>query len=138
MAKMKGMGSIKKLLKELRRDSEIAMRKGVLKTARAIEADARANVPVGQGDLQRSIGTEQLENTTYVYADRPYAAYQEFGTGHLTEIPQGFEDYAYTFFVNGKGRTGPQPFLFPAYFKNKESLLPNVEAEIQKVLDKIK
>lgn len=133
---IKGMGSIKKLLKNLRRDSQIATQKGVMRAARLIEADAKSRVPVGQGELQRSIAVEQTEDTTYIFSDKPYAAYQEFGTGHLVKIPQGFEDYAYQFFVNGEGRTGPQPFLFPAYFKHKEKIIPFIDEEIQKVLDK--
>lgn len=44
------------------------------------------------------------------------AAYYEFGTGAFIDIPSGLEDYAMTFFINGKGRIEPQAFLFPAFF----------------------
>src|SRR5215471_14229173 len=46
---------------------------------------AKGYVPVDTGELQRSIGSriDQKGNSVYgsVYADMPYAAYVEFGTG---------------------------------------------------------
>ena len=135
MAKIKGMDQALKKLKELRRDGEQATQKGIFKTAKLIEADAKLNVPVAQGLLQSSIGTEQKENTTYVFADAKYAAYQEFGTGPLTEAPKGYEAYAKEFFVTGQGNTPAKPFLFPAFFKHQGTLIPNIEEELQKVLD---
>lgn len=129
------MDSVKKLLRDLRRQTEEAKQRGILKTAKLIEADAKSLVPRNLGALAGSIGIEQKPDVTYVFADKPYAAYQEFGTGALVQVPSGYEAYAKEFFVNGKGKTHAQPFLFPALFKNQESLLPNVEEEIQKIAD---
>jgi len=133
MAKIKGLNQVKRALKDLRKHSEAAVDRGILKTAKLIEADAKANVPRDQGLLAGSIGTEQKPGVTYVFASAKYAPYQEFGTGPLTQAPPGYEAYTREFFVNGKGHTGPRPFLFPALFKHQASLIPNIEEELQKV-----
>lgn len=136
MAKIKGMDQVKKLLKDLRKQSEEATQRGILRTAKLIEADAKAHVPKDQGMLEASIGIEQTPETTYIFASALYAAYQEFGTGPLTLAPKGYEAYAREFFVNGKGITPSKPFLFPALFKYQNELLPIVEEEMQKVVTK--
>lgn len=133
MASIKGMNQVKRLLKDLRKNSQEATQRGILKTAKLIEADAKAHVPRSMGLLEASIGVEQTPSTTYVFASARHAPYQEFGTGALTEAPKGFESYAKEFFVNGKGITPAQPFLFPALFKYQDTILPNVEEELRKV-----
>lgn len=135
MAKIKGINTVKKLLKELRKNGQEAANRGILKSAKLIESDAKSNVPVDKGLLQSSIGLEQKSNTTYVFAGAKYAPYQEFGTGALTQAPKGYEAYAKEFFVNGKGITRPQPFLFPAFFKHQSTIIPNIEEEMQKLAD---
>lgn len=135
MAKIKGMGQVQKMLKDLRKNTEAATQRGILKTAKLIEADAKAHVPKKQGILEGSIGIEQTPETTYIFAGARYAPYQEFGTGPLTEAPKGYEAYASEFKITGEGHTPPKPFLFPAFFKHQEKVIPFVEEEIQKVLD---
>lgn len=60
-----------------------------------------------------------------------YAAYVEFGTGAKVRIPQGLEEYAMTFFVNGKGRLPANPFLFPAFFRATKEFEENLRTAIQ-------
>lgn len=45
----------------------------------------------------------------------PMGAYIEFGTGVYVDIPPGWEDIAWQFYVNGRGRLLPHPYLYPAY-----------------------
>lgn len=137
MATIKGFNAAINQLKNLRKQQRQAVQRGILKTAKLIEADAKANVPVDLGALQASIGIEQKPETTYIFADKPYAAFQEFGTGPLVSIPKGYEAYAREFFRTGKGTTNPQPFLFPALFKYQETLVPNVDEELQKLINKL-
>lgn len=134
MASIKGMASLVTQLKNIRKDTEAAARRGILKTAKLIEADAKAKVPKDKGLLEASIGIEQKENTTFIFAGAKYAPYQEFGTGPLTEAPKGYEAYAKEFIVTGKGHTPPRPFLFPAFFKYQGTVMTNVEEEIDKIL----
>lgn len=134
MAKIKGMGSITKMLKELRKNAEDAKQKGILKTAKLIEADAKAHVPKKQGILEGSIAIEQKPDVTYVFAGARYAPYQEFGTGPLTEAPKGYEAYAAEFKITGEGNTPAKPFLFPAFFKYQDTVVPHIEEELNKIL----
>jgi HK97 gp10 family phage protein len=70
----------------------------VAECARAVVEQARADCPVASGRLRDSIGAEvSFDPSTgvieaRVYADAPYAAAVELG----------------------RGRSAPQPFLFPA------------------------
>lgn len=49
----------------------------------------------------------------------PMAAYIEFGTGVYVDVPPGWEDIAWQFYVNGKGRLRPNPYLYPAYYEGR-------------------
>lgn len=84
---------------------------------------AKGFAPVGDGPdagrLRAGIravtgeGTD-TEPTGRVVVDVPYAPYPEFGTGPFVSVPTGLEEYAREFYVNGKGTSKPQPYLFPA------------------------
>jgi HK97 gp10 family phage protein len=134
--KLKGFKSVERQLRNLERDSQKAINKGIQQTARLILAQALSNIPVDKGLLKASMGIENLpdEMLAKVYAAALYAPYQEFGAGAFTEVPQGFEEYAMEFYVDGTGKTQPQPFLFPALFANQEKLIPLIEAELIKLL----
>jgi hypothetical protein len=49
----------------------------------------------------------------------PMAAYIEFGTGVYVDIPPGWEQIAWKFYVNGLGRLTPHPYLYPAFNAGK-------------------
>lgn len=59
---------------------------------------------------------------------KEYGPYVEFGTGTMVDVPAGLESYAMQF--KGKGvkkvNLPARPYLFPAFFKNKERLLRNI------------
>lgn len=134
--KVKGIAELQKQLRRLEAQSKTAINKGLQETARLILNDALSRVPVDKGLLKGSMGVENNseEMTVTVYAAALYAAYQEFGSGQFTEVPKGYEDYAREFYVDGSGRTRPQPFMFPALFANQEKLVPLIEAELVKLL----
>ena len=99
-----------------------------VKTARR----ARGRVRVDQGDLHDSIRHEHKRTphgaTSTVKAgvglEEPWvAAWVEFGTGVKADPPAGLEDYAMQFFVSGKGRLPPSPFLFPSSEESKKELI---------------
>ena len=89
---------------------------------------AQQKVPVDTGKLKQSIRYFKDKGGQLVYwitADELYAPYIEFGTGDFVKIPKGFEKEAMKFYVNGQGKTKPQPFLIPSWiiesaiFRNK-------------------
>ena len=89
-------------------------------TADSIVSDAKQRVPVDLGQLRQSIGNTTASignNRSLIFANAPYAAYVEFGTGGAVSIPKGFDQLAIKF--KGKGvkqiNLRPQPYLIPAY-----------------------
>lgn len=135
---IRGLGSVRKMLKDLRKTSDKAVQKGIVKTAKAIQVDAKNFAPKDTAALEQSIQLEEIPLGAKVGSNLWYAPFKEFGTGPFVLVPKGQEDYAFTFYVNGKGNTAPQPFLFPALFKNQDSLVPNIEEELAKALKQLK
>lgn len=114
---------IGKLLNQINSFNDDAKRLAVAitnSTADSIVADAKQRVVVDLGQLRQSIGNTTAtikENRSFVFANTPYAAYVEFGTGGTVNVPKGFEPIAIRF--KGKGirqvNLKPRPFLIPAY-----------------------
>lgn len=96
-------------------------------------ADAKGLVPVDLGYLRNSI---QFNTVTpleaFINVNAFYAAYVEFGTGQYVfygepYITPEIEEYAREFYVNGKGKLYPRPYLFPAYEKNRLLLIERLK-----------
>lgn len=92
-------------------------------TADDMVTDAKTKAPVDFGQLRLSIGHTTARVgfvKSFFFANAPYAAYVEFGTGGKVSIPKGFESLASPF--KGKGirqiNIRPQPFFIPAYLQN--------------------
>lgn len=99
--------NISRLLKQLDQFGDDGARLAVAitnTTAEKITNQARLRSPVDLGQLRQSIGNTEAtvkQNTSFVFANAPYAAFQNFGTGGLIDIPKGFEELALQF--KGKG-----------------------------------
>ena len=107
----------------------------ILATAYDIEKDAKMVVPKDLSGLAGSINamrTGQLSSE--VAAQKHYAAYVEFGTGALVDVPAGLEDYAIQFKGRGirKVNLPARPYLFPAVTKNIPKLIERIKAIITK------
>lgn len=80
------------------------------------EMDAKRDVPVDTGELQRSIrqGVENEGLVQTVGTNVEYSPYVEFGTGTEVDVPSGLEDYAIQF--KGAGikdvNLPARPYLF--------------------------
>ena len=70
-----------------------------------------------------------MPNGVTIVAAKKYAAFVEFGTGALVNVPAGLEDYAIQF--KGKGikqvNLPARPFLFNSFFEEKKSLIDNIK-----------
>ena len=87
-------------------------------SAQEIEGVAKRLSPIDDGTLRQSIKTEKEYKLSYkVTAYAKYSAFQEFGTGGLVNIPDGWERMAAKF--KGKGvkqvNIKPHPFMYPAF-----------------------
>ena len=87
----------------------------VRKTAKKIEADAKALAPVGTGNLRNSISTD-VE-----------------GDGRFTAITAAVGPTAFygAFVEYGTSQNGPRPYMGPAFERHS----PGMVAEIEKILD---
>lgn len=132
--KLTGYNTLVKELKDLQPKIDKAIKEELLKIANDILSDALARVPVAKGILRASAGVEASNGgfTVSVYFSAKHAPYVEFGTGPLTEVPAGYEDYAFEFFVSGEGHSRPQPYLFPAFFAHRDSIVTRLETAIRK------
>lgn len=101
--------------------------------ARDIEKSAKRLVPVDTGRLRNSISASRVEFLSWeVVAQTNYAAYIEFGTGRLVDVPAGLEAYAIQF--KGRGikevNLPARPFLFNSVF----AYIPKIQKEIIEIL----
>jgi len=102
-------------------------------------ADAKRLCPTGDsGRLKNSIisSTSDLKVSINVNAD--YAVYVEFGikeyaARYVPTLPLEIQEYAIQFKTSPPGAKGgfmAQPFLFPAFEKNKIELIKNLKAQL--------
>lgn len=113
--------------------------------ADAIELGAKQRVPVNFGQIINSItsadGNEYLHkevtvrNVSVKGKSIPLGAYLEFGTGVQAAPPPGLEDYAMRFFVSGRGRLPPAPFLFPAVEAERVLLAERLTQMLKRVMN---
>lgn len=100
-------------------------------SALTIASSAKRLAPVDMGFLRNSIGIEaSASGLTYdVEAKAKYAAYIEFGTGGLVDVPAGYEDLAVRF--KGKNirkvNMRPQAFLIPSFETEKPKLISRLK-----------
>jgi len=103
-------------------------------TARA----AKSFVPVQHSNLKNSITTNIKGMTAIVGTRVQYAPYVEFGTGFLVNVPSELKDYAMQF--KGKGlrqvNTGSRPYLYPAFFINREKLVKRLDKKTEEIFRK--
>lgn len=114
----------KELSKELKSELELE----IDRTTEDIVTDAISKVPVDLGVLRSRINGEVKELTGLVTVNANYAAYVEFGTGGLVDVPSGLEDYAIKFKGNDIKQVNitPKPFLYPSFFKNTNLMLQRI------------
>jgi HK97 gp10 family phage protein len=126
--KIRGTSQVLNRLKRVSSQATLQTKSAVVRNTDQIYAQALSNVPVLDGYLRGSGNTSYSSNQltgTVAFGGQaaPYAPYVEFGTGKNKVIPLGFEDYAMQFYVNGEGTMQPQPYLIPAFIKNKKIFL---------------
>ena len=94
--------------------------------------------PVDEGTLRNMITFSNISEPAIgveFSVASPYAAYIEFGTGlfaaaYVPSLPPSLQEYAMTFFVNGKGRIPARPYLFPAIEANTVLLMQRLKAQL--------
>jgi len=105
-----------------------------------INADAIRATPVNFGFLRAKNYREIQRGRNGITAINGnaahYAPYVEFGTVTRVQVPAGWEDYARQFKGGGVRSTGgnfPQPFFVPAYERNVDKMLKNIDSTWKKL-----
>jgi len=140
--KIKSKVDMRKLPEKLQREiSRVLMAAGYI-----IEFDAKQFCPVNTGRLRASIHTEQIAfNKVEVGTNVFYAPYVEYGTlphfppveplkrwAHLHGMP---EEAAWAIAQKiAKYGTEPQPFMRPAFMKNKKLVKKLIKNKIKEIL----
>ena len=132
-------------IEDLRDDLTDAIDSGVAKTAAQVERSAKQRVPVDTGTLRASLRFRQRAPASYaVGTNVQYAPDVEFGTDpHVITPNQAealrFEDAegepVFAARVDHPG-TPAQPYLRPALQEHESDLTENIEAEIQRLVDR--
>lgn len=80
------------------------------------------------GEISQSIFSEKISDTFWkVSVNSVMGAYAEFGTGAYVEVPRGWENIAWSYYVNGKGIMLPQPYFYPAWIKGKKQYMKDLK-----------
>ena len=130
--KIRGTSQVLNRLKRVSSQATLQTKSAVVRSTDGIFKDALDAVPVDTSDLKRS-GTRFYRDNqwtgTVVFGGTlaPYAPYVEFGTGSGVVIPEGFGAFAMQYFVSGKGRMKAQPYLIPAFIRNKKIFLNDMK-----------
>ena len=142
--KLKGANKLKVKLSKMSKESEKKVGDIIKDNAYEIADEVMENAPRliktkgggfhPNGQINQSISTDRVSNLEYkVSVNSVMGAYAEFGTGAYISIPEGWEDIAWSYYVNGKGMIMPTPYFIPAFRAGKD----RVKKDINKYLSNI-
>ena len=137
--KLEGNQAFFNKIKNFGKDSEEIVKEELTVTLDEIYNQALRDAPAdmgGGGGIRGSGYKDQRGLDGEVGFKNEYAPYVEFGTGTKVQIPQGLEEYAMTFYVNGKGRLQASPFLFPAWFKESGEFMKRIKEAMDREWNK--
>jgi len=133
---LKGIPELRKKLNNLDQVTTRKTQFAVVSSSQQIVLKAQTVVPVNLGKLKQSIKAEYKKDGLQgiISATEKYAPYVEFGTGQFVKVPKGFEKMAMSFYVNGKGKLKPRPYLIPSW----ASELPIFRNKLKKIIKDMK
>ena len=118
-------------LKDLPQDIKEEVVEEIKDTGRLVIAKAKSRAPINKSPLRQRTDLRELPTGDGVelFSATDYAAFVEFGTGGLVDVPKGLESYAMQF--KGKGikqiNLRPRPFFFNSFFEEKPKLLQRIK-----------
>jgi HK97 gp10 family phage protein len=138
-----GLTRLIQRLKKLGPEMEKLVEAEIADTALRIERRAAQWAPKDMGFLHNSIKAERYAALQWqVSAQVRYAAFVEFGTGGLVDIPAGLEEYARKFMaprpVKREVNLPARPFFFPAYRAESAELDKRLKTILAEELKKAK
>lgn len=139
MAKILGINETIKALKNLGQKGNDIIEDVTYQTIHEMQIVAKREARGDKGKLRQSIVTEKVNDFTWNLVAgaliAPYAAFHEFGTGGLVEVPNEFKEMAWAF--KGKGiklvNIPPKPFMHPALIFGRKMYLENMRKGLNKL-----
>jgi hypothetical protein len=133
---IKGFKELQQKLKGLPKEIENKVDREIKATVADINADQVARAPVDTSFLRKMTYWRPTGKMQYtLFSNAPYAAYVEFGTGALVNVPAGLEDYAIQF--KGKGikqvNLPARNYFFTPFLQEKDALLKRLNKIINQV-----
>ncbi len=138
-ANITGTDALLKKLKNFGQEGERKFEQITKVAAEEIKETAKQRVVVGKyqgGSLRQSITSEPKDKLNYrIYTAESYAAYVEFGTGGLVDIPKGWESLAARF--KGKGikqiNLPARPYMYPAFKQGSKQYIKDLDKAIERL-----
>jgi HK97 gp10 family phage protein len=125
-------------LKAISHDVDRMLEAEIAAAARRTAQNAKSFAPVAQSGLKTSIRTMIKGKTGETIVGVGYGAYVEFGTGSKVNVPSELKEYAMQF--KGAGirdvNTWAQPYLYPAFFTQRDRLNKIVDDQMEKIFKK--
>lgn len=126
---LKGLDKVIANLKKYGKEAEKDIEDATEITARNIELYAKSTVVANFGKLGQSIQAKQEDKTHWTIEAggtvAPYAAFVEFGTGGLVQVPNELKEQAWLF--KGKGikevNLRARPYLYPSLLRGRKEYL---------------
>jgi len=127
---LKGLNQVISNLRKYGKEAEKDIEDATELAARNIELYASNLAPANFGKLRGSIKAKEINPTLWeIKADAdnlaPYAAYVEFGTGGLVQVPNELKEQAWLF--KGKGikevNLRARPYLYPSLLRGRKEYL---------------
>ena len=142
--KIEGLDKLLKDLRGLGKEGEKRIAETTKAVSKDMEREAKREAPVDLGALRQSIQAIEIDKLNWkVVANAtgtaPYAAFQEFGTGGLVDVPPELADVAIQF----KGFTGkkidmrPQPYMYPALLFGRKQYVQDLENDLEELTKNI-
>jgi len=126
---LKGLDKVVANLRKYGKEAEKDIEDATQVAARNIELYAKSTVAANFGKLGQSIQAKQEDKTHWTIEAggtvAPYAAYVEFGTGGLVQVPNELKEQAWLF--KGKGikevNLRARPYLYPSLLRGRKEYL---------------
>jgi len=135
---LKGINTVISNLRKYGKEAEKDIEGVTELVARKIESYAKSEAPANFGKLGQSIKAREVDKTHWKIEAggtvAPYAAYVEFGTGGLVQVPNELKEQAWLF--KGKGvkevNLRARPYLYPSLLRGRKEYLEKLEKVLNK------
>ena len=130
-------------MRKMQADYEKEITEAILIATRQTSYGAKQNAPVDKrkghgGGLKASIRPFNKGMTGEIVVGASYGPYQEYGTGTKVRVPSELSSYAMQFKGAGVRQVNlrPQPYLYPAFFLNRDRFLKDMDRRIDKIANR--